>query len=87
MTTKFFIIAFLFYPWSVEDKPHLVINKAIYFNEYSQCIYVLEENREGMSFAYSYMIGFTTLNFLLLMITEILWIGWASNRAKGTDDE
>ena len=48
MTTKFFIIAFLFYPWSVEDKPHLVINKAIYFNEYSQCIYVLEENREGL---------------------------------------
>ena len=53
-------------------------NKLRPFGTWDGCVCV--------TYAYAYMIGFTTLNFLLLIITELCWVWWCTKRVKEYDE-
>ena len=47
MTIKFFIVAFLYYAWSVDD-PTIKINTNKEFKTFEGCVNVLMSNRKGL---------------------------------------
>ena len=47
MTIKFFIVAFLYYAWSVDD-PTIKINTNKEFKTFEGCVNVLMPNRKGL---------------------------------------
>ena len=47
MTIKFFIVAFLYYAWSVDD-PIIKINTNKEFKTFEGCVNVLMSNRKGL---------------------------------------